>query len=167
VAHIGLRPERIRIHRRVRGGIFKTSGRGKFVFIAQHKKKQNHCHQTRFWAQNVFKMLLRPLGSSQRPPNPLAGFRGQPRGKEGRGTGTGREKGRGREQEKGKVEGRRGVRGRNGKGNWGRGWRSGPWRDAPDLPVVFSVHSSKIRRRVIWAQYLRRRWQCTVQQWIN
>jgi len=58
VTHSGLRSERIRIPR---GDMFRTSG-GEFVLIAEHKKNQNRCHQTRF------------LGSKRRPTqNALAG----------------------------------------------------------------------------------------------
>jgi len=92
------------------------------VFIAQHKKRTKIVATRHdFWAQNVPKILLRPVlspephwgwGAQRSPvPDPLAGFRGPLRGNEWRGTEKEGEEGR-REGRQRKVEGLRGKRGR-------------------------------------------------------
>ena len=104
------------------GGGAVAGRRGICIYCSAQKHNQNRCHhQTRFLAQNVPKMLLRPelhpnhtawVSSQRYPCSPLARFRGRfAAGKGGNGGKWKVEKGwNGGEW---KVEGRRGGEGRN------------------------------------------------------
>jgi len=91
VAHTGLRSERVRIFRRT----FSGHRRGKFLFIAQHKKERKSLPSDTISGLKMYPKCFCSRGSSPNPaggvysapPNSLTGY-GEPlRGKEGRGTG--------------------------------------------------------------------------------